>query len=109
MAVRSKRLFGPSSVALGTVTLYTTPPGETAILKQLTFVNNSVLSNTVLLRLNSDLASSNLIAVVLAGSESRPLGELFIALQPGDFIRAVATASAVIVCGFGAELEGEAD
>lgn len=109
MGVRSKRLWGPTPVSTIQVALYTAPAGETSLLKTLCLVNNNTLGNTILFRLNGSAAGNNLLARTIAGSGSDTLTELFIVLQPGDVLNAIATASACIVSGFGAELEGFAD
>lgn len=109
MSVRTKRLVGP--VAQGTVnaTLYTTPSGRTAILKQLTvfsqtgvalivrfFVNGSAVGNHVL-----DLATTN--AAVTA-----QLSGLFLVLEPGDTLRAETSTGTATITVSGSELDGVA-
>jgi hypothetical protein len=109
VAVRSKRLWGPTAVSTLPITLYTSPDGETTLIKCLTLVNNAIVQNVVLFRVNNDLALSNLQAWTIPGSGSVLERDTFIVLQPGESIRAVATQSATVSCGFGAQLEGVAD
>lgn len=109
MAVRSKRLFGPTGVGTGFVTLYTCPAGETALLKCLTVANTAALGNTTLFRLNGTGPTTQLFALTVGIGGADVVNELFIVLGPGDTLRASSTQTSMVVTGFGAELEGVAD
>lgn len=91
------------------MTLYTCPAGETALLKTLCWVNNAIVANLVVLRLNGNTNASAIDRVNLQGNEALVNDELFIVLGPGDVLSAIATQASCIMTGFGAELEGVAD
>lgn len=109
MPVRSKRLWGPTVVGTGPVTLYTCPADETAIVKTLSYVNNAALSNLVVLRLNGNTNAVAVDRVTLAGNEAIVRDSLFLVLHPGDVLSAIGTQASAVLTGSGAELEGVAD
>lgn len=109
MAVRSKRLWDVATVGAGHSTLYTAPAGETALLKQLTLVNASALANLFTLKLNGTSGADSIMAIVVPAQGGELVSGLFVVLQPGDILRAVAGAASIFCAGFGAELEGVAD
>lgn len=109
MAVRSKRLFGPEAVAAANEVVYTSPAGETTIIKHLSFANTALVANTVSLRINASGGGATIGAWPVAGQGAEQVPDLFIVLQPGDTLNASATQSSMIVTGFGAQLEGVAD
>lgn len=109
MAVRSKRLFGPTTIGVVSVTLYTAPAGETALVKLLTAVNVALVGSTSLqLRLNGT-SGANLIAIANVPNGADQWLEGFVVMQPGDVLRGIASQASIICTGFGAELEGVAD
>lgn len=109
MAVRSKRLWGPTVVSTADVLLYTCPDGETALVKHLTVVNNAALPSLMLIRLNGETGSSNIYSLTIASTAHSQLVNAFWVLRPGDQLHAIAERASSIVAGFGAELEGVAD
>lgn len=109
MAVRSKRLFGPTQVSTTIVALYTCPAGETALLKCLTAGVGSIGGTQVRLYLNGNGVTNQLAQLGVGNGESIVLTDLFIVLHPGDVLRGSASTGNLTITGFGAELEGVAD
>lgn len=109
MAVRSKRLFGPTSVAASQVLVYTCPAGETAILKQLTVHNPGALPQVFTMRLNGSNAANTILAESIEAGLATHLEGLFIVLSGGGTLHVAGAAVGLFVAGFGAELEGIAD
>lgn len=109
MAVRSKRLWGPTSFTTGPTTLYTAAAGETVIIKQLTVANTAVAGNLTTFFLNGNAGSNTLFQVPTNAQGTAHVEGLFLVLNPGDFLRATNALSGAVVAGFGAELEGFAD
>lgn len=109
MAVRSKRLWGPTAVGTGNTVVYTCPAGETALLKHISLANVTALSQTLRLRLNGTNQTDNIVDVAIPSTSAIQLTDLFIVLHPGDVLRAISSSANCIVTGYGAELEGVAD
>lgn len=109
MAVRSKRLWGPTTVSTSAVTLYTCPAGETAIIKQVSHFNTGVVQQAVSLGINGTGNGQLVVVMSTAATSTTNLLEQFIVLHPGDTLRAIANAGNATVTGYGAELEGVAD
>lgn len=109
MAVRSKRLFGPTSVSTGSTLVYTCPAGETALLKHLSIANLAALGNTWSLRLNGTGGAQTIAAGTVPAGEAVQLTGLFVVMHPGDTLRCTAGQASVALTAFGAELEGVAD
>ena len=109
MGVRSKRLWGPTTVGTSHVTLYTCPAEETALIKTLAVANAYALTNTVTFKLNGTGGAQSLWTEDVPSGKGFIIPELFIVLNPGDTFRALATGASVFITGFGAELEGVAD
>ena len=109
MAVRSKRLAGPATVAAnGSATLYTTPAGETALIKGVTLFAQTA-STVAYLGING-LTSGNLILAEPVALGDGVTLQTFWVLHPGDTLEAYAVAAgALTVSIHGAELEGVAD
>lgn len=108
MAVRTKRLFGPSSVGTSAATVYTCPAGKTAVIKQVSHFNTGVVNQAVSIGINGTGGASLVAVVNTAASSATQLAGQFIVLQPGDTLRAVANAGTATLTGYGAELEGVA-
>lgn len=109
MAVRSKRLWGPTTITGSPVLLYTCPAGETALIKQLEVGPAGGIGATVTFYLNGTAVGTRLHSLGLAANSWSSEAGLFIVLHPGDELRAAVSTGSVQVSGFGAELEGVAD
>jgi len=109
VAVRSKRLWGPTSVGTTAVVLYTCPAGETALLKGVHAFNPGALGVTVTYTLNGTGNSNTILTTSSSSGNINADREQWIVLHPGDVLRAVGSAGTTYVTGFGAELEGVAD
>lgn len=108
MTVRSTRLWAPTAVGAANVTLYTCPSGVTALLKHLTVVNNTASGGWVRLRLNGTSQDQNIHDGTVGSTTGTHYVGLFIVLEPGDVLRAIASATGFIVTGYGSELAGVA-
>ncbi len=109
MAVRSRRLFGPTAVGTNspdTVLLYTVPAGRTAILTVLC-VNVSTLAAGAQLRLNNSLAPGQIFAVNIAAGASTVSPR--IVLNPGDQLYGISASFVreITFTGMGSLLLGE--
>lgn len=91
------------------MSLYVCPAGETTLLKHLAIVNNAAVTNNVIVRLNSASNNGAILEADVDNTNSYDGSPLFIVLQPGDELTAIATLASAIVTGFGAQLEGTAD
>lgn len=108
MPVRSKRLAAVTAAAGVGVTVYTAPPGETAIVKDIRLWSAFGPLSRVILSLASgpdayaivDRAFTNLETVERQG---------FMVLNPGDRLEVLSLGGALRVWVSGAELEGVAD
>lgn len=110
MAVRTKRLWDPTQVSTSNLILYTGPAGETTILKHLSVTNIVGSLSNVRLRLNGTSQSANIMDFNQASTSGQQFTGLFIVLQPGDVLRAIASVvDSVIITGYGTQLEGVAD
>ena len=109
MAVRSKRLAGPTALAAGSNLLYTCPSGETALVKFVTIVNAGAVGRAVTIYVGSAVAAHAVYSTALAVGASQTL-DWFLVLHPGEELRAAPSAATdVVVSVSGAELEGVAD
>lgn len=109
MGVRSKRLWGPTTVSTAAVIVYTCPADETALVKLITCANIAVLGSTLLsIRVNGT-GGAQLVAQRQIPNGGDEWVEGFLVLNPGDVLRCTASQASLIVSGFGAELEGSAD
>lgn len=88
--------------------MLTVASGRTAIVKSLTLANTHATdAATFAIGLNGDASGNRLFTVTLAASTSQVIS-LFLALNPGDFIRAIRTGTgSAVLAGFGSLLEGE--
>ena len=109
MAVRSKRLFGPVDVGTAGSLVYTSPAGETTLLKQLEFGVGTLGGSSVTFYLGTITASNRMHIKVLGSSDWSSEPGLFLVLQPGEELRVQTSSGTVTVSGFGAQLEGVAD
>lgn len=109
MAVRSKRLWGPTAVGTVNVSLYTAPAGETALVKHLSIVSANALVQVVTFRINGTGAANDVAHISVPALGDVQLPSWFWVLNPGDVLRAVGSRGDLNVAGFGAELEGSAD
>jgi len=107
--VRTKQLWAPAVAGTVASTLYTTPSGETTILKTVTLVNGGALARPVILGINGTAAGDRIVWESVPTQAGLLLVNLFVVLQPGDTIDALASSGNVTVGGFGTELEGVAD
>lgn len=111
VAVRSRRLFGPSAAGSAGVPLaiYTVPAGRTAIVRSLFVAKTSTASDgNFTLRLNGSSSGFGLYATVaLAGVMTWILPDELV-LNPGDVLWTVFTGATnvVRVSAFGSLLEG---
>lgn len=109
VAVRSKRLWPPTVITGTAVTLYTGPASETSLLKELWAANSGPLTATIRLFLNTGAGDLWVFAFTVPSNGGARVGGLFVVLQPGDVLKADATANTLSLVGFGAQLEGVAD
>lgn len=109
MAVRSKRLWGPTVVGLVDVVLYTAPAGETPVLKHLSIVNNAALSGEFILKVNGTTNSAAIYRNNVTSTGNAQLVNAFMVLQPGDVVRGISSVASMVCSAYGAELEGVAD
>jgi hypothetical protein len=109
VAVRSKRLWGPTAVAASPVVLYTCPVGETALIKQVNVGPGSLGGSIFTLYLGAATAANELAVISIGNNAWALVSDLFIVLHPGDVLRGVYVAAGCRISGFGAELEGVAD
>lgn len=111
MAVRTKRL-GSGSFNTSTVTVYTCPDGETAIVKYLTFHNPGASASTVTCRMEPSGSGSprTFLRYSLAADEAKQF-DTWLVLEPGDALKYIATLAGTNVAYTisGTELEGVAD
>lgn len=108
MAVRSARLYGPLTVGAGPTVVYTCPAGKTAIFKDLSFTNTSLLAQTVTLYINGNSAGQAVHSQSVAGGSTLVLTGRFIVLEPGDTLRVGYSGTGGASSGSGAELQGVA-
>lgn len=109
MSVRSKRLAGPTQVTNVETNLYTVPAAETALVKQVSVVNNGNLPRLIVLRENFASNGSAWLRRTVGGGDSLQLTGFWV-FPPGVQLRAISDdATGVIVSLYGAELEGVAD
>ena len=108
MPVRSKNL-ADAALGVAVADLYTTPAGETALIKTITLCNvSAVLATTVTLRLRPGGSDRIFYVVSIPANETRIL-DTWLVLPPGGKLRGNTTQAGTIITVHGAELEGVAD
>lgn len=109
MAVRSKRLSGPTRLPNSVyTTIYTCPADETTLVKRILCGSEGSTTN-VFLRLNGNSgAGTGLFSFAVAAPHGRDVETWFV-LQPGDTVRAYASTGDIDISLHGAQLEGVAD
>lgn len=110
MAVRSKRLFGPTAVSnASSVILYTCPAGETALIKHVEVGPGGIGGTDVTVYLNASAPNNRIHVHRIGNGDWHTERSIFWVLHPGDTLRAITNLGTVVMSGFGAELEGVAD
>lgn len=106
MAVRSRRLWGPTAGSAAGVVLYLVPADRTVIIKLMTFYNNTALADDVALGVNGSTGTAYIKRFAVGGSQSVSVTDQVI-LNPGDSLRVINTGGNNLRCaGFGALLAG---
>lgn len=108
MAVRSRRLAGPSQVVAGGATLsYTVPSGRTAVVRSVVLSSNAMASGEVKAYIGA-IGTPQLVWVVQVPARSTVVHPGYIVLNPGDvFTIAVVTGQQNVTAAiFGALLDG---
>lgn len=108
MAVRSRRLFGPTpgGSALGPVTLYVVPVARTAIIKCLTLVGSSGTNIAEQVLLNGSAIGNQIYVTSISAGQSQLLLPYWV-LNPGDVLSSASTAAVgATLAGFGSLLLG---
>lgn len=107
MAVRSRRFFGPTTVAAGTnVVLYTVPADRTARFSLVTVVSQGTGTGIWTLRVNSAVAQAIFSETHAAAEEAWQILDGLV-LNPGDTLEASApTGVNLRVAGYGSLLFG---
>ena len=108
-AVRSKRLFGPTTVGTTGTVVYTCPAGETALLKDLEVGPGGAAGMVVVFYIGALSVDNRVHQVTLASNAWSSERGAFIVLHPGEQLRVASSIGTVSVSGHGAELEGVAD
>lgn len=109
MAVRSKRLFGPTALGAASAVVYTAPSGETAIVKELSFSNAAALAQNVTLWIGAAVAANIIGGVTVPAGSVLLVPNQFLCLSAGEQLRMQYSGVGGTVAGHGAELEGIAD
>lgn len=108
MAVRARRIFGPTQIAAsGSATLYTVPSGRTAIVRFCQATNaHATTLGSLGLYLGSVADENRLHIFVMQGGTTS--GNASLTLNPGDVLLAAASAAGgpFTVWGFGSLLDG---
>lgn len=109
MPVRSKRLWGPVTVSVAGTLVYTSPAGETTLVKALALYNPNGLAQLATFYLGAVAPANALGTFSVPGTSGIfPIG-LFLVLQPGESLHVTTSTLPINVAGFGAQLEGAAD
>lgn len=109
MGVRSKRLFGPLAIAMGSTLVYTSPANETTLVKTLTITKApAIVATTVTWSINGVGNAAAVLTEVLTTQQRSSVLDVWLVLQPGDTLH-VTTDLGIAVSGHGAQLEGVAD
>lgn len=94
MAVRSRRLFGPTQLSTSLTVIYTVPADRTAIVRTTWLYNQSASPVTVLLTVNGTGVADRLANLEVPAQRERVLlGDLV--LNPGDVLRGAASVAGV--------------
>lgn len=108
-SVRSKRLWGPTSLAAG-LAVYTVPAGRTALVKRLIF-RNAHLTGTATI----SIGTGNSSGVAMHRRETLTPDtvlevEVWWVLPPGQTVNVVSSLASSLcrITGYGAELDGVA-
>lgn len=106
MPVRSRRLWGPTTITQAGLVLYTVPADRTAVVRQIVVTSVSGVVERVTLRVNGSSGVPTLARWDLAAGQTVTLAN--VVLNPGDTLHAVAqNATLLTSCsGFGSLLEG---
>lgn len=106
MAVRSKRLFGPTTVTTAVTTVFTCPAGYTAVIKNLSLVSAGAIAGDFLLYINGTTAVKLLLKVNVGGGNAVNLAGIFVVLAGGDTLHCTAPAANSTITASGALLFG---
>lgn len=107
MAVRSRRLFGPTSLPTTPGILYTVPAGRTAILRSCRLTNRLLTNEPFALFVNGTLTSTAVFLGTIPGQTSVEAFDELV-LNPGDVLRgSTVLANAGVAIGSGSLLLGE--
>lgn len=106
MAVRSRRVFGPTLLTLVGTALYTVPADRTLVLRTVTLYNRSAAGSVAFLAVNGITGFEVVLRrAPAAQNDADPAPTLI--FNPGDVIYGWCTAlNAVIATGFGSLLQG---
>lgn len=108
MAVRTKRLVA-ATVGATTAVVYTTPAGETAIVKNISLRNTApLLANNALVAVRVAGVDYGILAINLNAGATTLLAP-YCVLQPGTSLVVSSSQAGLQVYVSGAELEGVAD
>lgn len=107
MAVRTKRLAQGTRAAGTDAVVYTCPAGETAILKDIRFWNNTTGSVRSLVYVDSGPALCLILDVTAPAGEARGLA-VWVVLAPGDTLRVASLSGQTNFRLSGTELSGVA-
>lgn len=107
MAVRSRRVAGPTTLATSSGVIYTVPAGRTLIVRSITLYNRGANSTSSLVMINGTTGAECIWLVSLATQTSTSF-VVPLVLNPGDVLRAHTTqATHVAMTVFGSLLLGE--
>lgn len=107
MAVRSKRILGPTQLSTSLTTVYTVPSGRTAIVRTAYIYNQHSTDVSVLLTINGTGVADRLGNFLVPAARQIVLPAELV-LNPGDVLRASASVSSVAeLTLFGSLLLGE--
>lgn len=107
MAVRSRRVLGPTTLGLVVTTLYTVPAGRTLLVRSHDVHNRLATAQVWVLYVNGSTAADVIASGSLAGQTSQHFDAVRI-LNPGDTLRGNANIiNAIGVTVYGSLLDGE--
>lgn len=95
MAVRSRRLFGPTVITNALAAIYTVPAGRTAIVRTTWIYNQNVATQNVRMTVNGTAVSDSIGNFEVPAGRGLQLG-VELVLNPGDVLRAVASLNGAI-------------
>lgn len=106
MAVRSRRVLGPTTLGLSVVTLYTVPADRTLLIRSHDVHNRLVTAQVWVLYVNGTTSADVIASGSLAGQTSIHFDAVRI-LNPGDTLRGNANIiNALAVTVYGSLLDG---